>query len=121
MASPIVLPLELVARTLYIPFEVFSTVPTATAVSSSLFLNSTVAMFAFSIDFQSINFTYPADSACEKLYIALDASSALAPDTAASLLTPFIAITAVSRSTPAFVNFPILLVISLKEYIVLSE
>ena len=35
----------------------FTTVPKAKAVLSNSFLNSTVAIFAFSIDFQSISFT----------------------------------------------------------------
>ena len=89
--------------------------PSFTAASAKFCLNSTVAILAFSIDFQSIYCTYPIDSACDKLYMALDASAALAPDTAASLEIPFIARTASSNLTPAFVNFPILLVISENE------
>ena len=98
----------------------FTSVPIATAVSISWFLNSTVAILAFSIDFQSINFTEPWDNACAKLYIALDASWVLAPDTAATLATPLIAFTASPSSTPAFVNLPMFCVISLNEYIVSS-
>ena len=100
---------------LYIPSAVFVKVPHATADSKSCVLNSTVAMFEFSMDFQSISLTYPADKACAKLYIAREASFAFAPDTAATFDTPWIAITASSRPTPAFVNLPILEVISWKE------
>ena len=78
-------------------------------------------MLAVSIDFQSISFTEPVLIAWAKLYIALDASSALAPDKAATLATPLIAIVESSRDIPAFVNFEMFLVMSPKEYMVLSE
>ena len=97
------------------PSACFSTVPAASAALSNSFLNSTVAMLAFSIDFQSISFTCPADKACAKLYIARDASFVFAPDIAASLLIPLIARTASSSLTPALVNFPMFCVMSANE------
>ena len=53
----IVLPAISVDRTLYIPLAALVTVPAATADSSNWFLNSTVAMLASSIDFQSTSLT----------------------------------------------------------------
>ena len=53
--------------------------------------------------------------------MALEASLAFAPDKAAALLIPLIAITESSSFMPAFVNLPILVVISENEYIVSSE
>ena len=47
--------------------------------------------------------------------MALEASTAFAPDTAASFEIPLIASTAVSKSTPAFVNLPMFVVISENE------
>ena len=89
-----------------------------TSSSTAVLINSSlkpiVAMLAFSIDFQSISFTEPEPRAWPKLYIALAASLALAPDSAATLATPWIAVTAESRSTPALVNLPMLLVMSEK-------
>ena len=78
-------------------------------------MNPIVAMLAFSIDFQSISLTEPTESAWAILYIALEASTAFAPDTAASFEIPLIASTAVSKSTPAFVNLPMFVVISENE------
>ena len=115
MVCSIALPDISVVRTLYIPPASFVTVPAATAASSNWVLNSTVAILASSIDFQSTNLTYPALKAWAKLYIALDASSELARARAAALLIPFIEATAVSSLTPAFVNFPIFEVILANE------
>ena len=47
--------------------------------------------------------------------IVIEASLAFAPETAATLLTPWIAATASSSLTPALVNFPILEVMSANE------
>jgi len=46
--------------------------------------------------------------------MAREASSVLAPERAATLAIPFIALTATGNLTPAFVNLPILLVMSLR-------
>ena len=69
----------------------------------------------FDIEFQSTSPIYPADIACEKLYIAEEACWLFAPDKAAALAIPCIAATATSNLTPAFVNLPILLVMSENE------
>ena len=84
-------------------------------------LNESVPIPAvLAIEFQSTKPIYPADKACEKLYIPEEACSVVAPAKAAALDTPLIAATASGSFTPAFVNLPMLLVISEKEYIVLS-
>ena len=73
-----------------------------------------VAILAFSMDFQSMSFIYPAPIAWEILYIARLASVELAPARAAAFAMPIMAFTEVSKSIFWDVNLPTLEVISVK-------
>ena len=68
-------------------------------------------MPALTTEFQSISEIRPAAMACDSWYMAEDACAADEPDAAARLAIPLIEATAVSRSTPAAVNVPMLWVI----------
>ena len=105
-----------------VPFLLYPSLstPSCTAASLAASLNSFVAILAFSIDFQSATVKAPIPIACDILYIARLACSALAPDIAAQLATPIIADVASSRSIPTDTNLPILLVISVRLYDVSS-
>ena len=75
---------------------------------------------AFTMEFQSISFTLPAEIACDSWYIAVAACWDVDPDAAATFDRPLMADTESFSPTPADVNIPMLCVISEKLYFVRS-
>ena len=88
-----------------------TSVPKFSAVRFRAFWKSSPPMPALTTEFQSMRDTRPAAMACDNWYIAEDACAADEPEAAARFAMPLIEATAVSRSTPAAVNVPMLWVI----------
>ena len=97
-----------------------TSIPKFLAVDLSSSWNISPPILALTTEFQSCKDTLPAAKACDNWYIAVDACCDDEPETAAKLAIPLIASVDVSKSTPAAVNVPMFLVISVKLYMVLS-
>ena len=91
-----------------------TSIPKCLAVAFNSSWNISPPIPALTTEFQSCNDTLPAANACDNWYIAVETCCDVEPEMAPKFAIPLIAPVDVVKSTPAAVNVPMFLVISVK-------